>query len=162
VIDIRTADPADLDLIVALEATVFVEQAWSPRSLEAELEQVGRSREVVVAVDGSAVVGYAILLYAGGSGDLPRVAVDPDYRRQGIARLLMDAVLDRASTLDLDQVLLEVAADNEAGLGLYASLGFEEIDRRLRYYPRDRDAIVMRRVVDPDGRSRLPGGGGDY
>lgn len=40
-------------------------------------------------------------------------------------------------------MLLEVAADNGAALGLYASLGFATINRRARYYTGGVDALVM-------------------
>ena len=41
------------------------------------------------------------------------------------------------------EVLLEVAADNQAALALYTDFGFAEISRRLRYYAEDVDAVVM-------------------
>jgi ribosomal-protein-alanine N-acetyltransferase len=158
---IRLASLADLDLIVAFEAGVFADDAWSPRSLEAEFDQVGYSRQILVAESGGDVVGYAVLMFAGGSGDLSRIAVDPSFRRQGIARRLLDEVIDLAHRLELDALLLEVAADNEAALALYAEEGFVEVDRRPRYYADARDAIVMRRSVGADATAERAGDGGE-
>jgi ribosomal-protein-alanine N-acetyltransferase len=152
--------PADLDRIVAMEAVVFAEDAWSPRSIEAEFAQLGQSREILAATHDADIVGYTVLMYVGGAGDLPRIAVDPEFRRQGVASRLLDAALERTRELDLDHVLLEVAADNEPALMLYASKGFVEIDRRPRYYGGDRDAIVMRLAVGTDDDPRLAVDGG--
>jgi ribosomal-protein-alanine N-acetyltransferase len=41
-------------------------------------------------------------------------------------------------------MLLEVSAANQAALALYEAAGFEEIDRRRRYYRDGTDAVVMR------------------
>jgi ribosomal-protein-alanine N-acetyltransferase len=45
-------------------------------------------------------------------------------------------------------MFLEVAADNEAALALYAALGFSPAGRRFRYYERSHgprvDAIILR------------------
>jgi [ribosomal protein S18]-alanine N-acetyltransferase len=146
VTSIRRAGPADLDALAWLERAVFGRSAWSPRSLEEELQLAGHGRLLLVAVDGSEVIGYAAMSYNDGSADLLRVAVRPDRRRLGLARRLCEEILasvDPACT----RVLLEVAADNLAATALYSRLGFSEIDRRRRYYDGSLDAVVMERVL---------------
>jgi ribosomal-protein-alanine N-acetyltransferase len=144
---VRAAEPADLDAVVALEARVFAdaaEAAWSPRSVEEEFAALGGTRRIVVAVEGSRLVGHAVLLTAGGTGDLTRIAVDSARRRLGIASRLVESLVAEARALALDAVLLEVAATNVAAIALYERHGFETIDRRAAYYPDGADALVMR------------------
>jgi [ribosomal protein S18]-alanine N-acetyltransferase len=160
VTSVRRADPADLDALASLERVVFGHGAWSPRSLEEELERSSQGRLLLVAADGGEVVGYAALSYNDDFADLLRVAVHPDRRRQGVARRLCEEILADVG-LACTRVMLEVAADNPAATALYSRLGFAEIDRRRRYYGGSVDAVVMERVLPAAGVQQVrsaPGG----
>lgn len=52
------------------------------------------------------------------------VAVHPEYRRRGIARLLMEAAIDHVERQDGQEILLQVKESNEGAIRLYESLGF--------------------------------------
>ena len=54
-----------------------------------------------------------------------QIAIDPAYRRRGLARALMQAALQRAAAAGYWRMTLLVAEDNAAARELYASLGFE-------------------------------------
>jgi ribosomal-protein-alanine acetyltransferase len=159
VTSVRRADPADLDGLASLERVVFGHGAWSPRSLEEELERSGQGRLLLVAADGGEVVGYAALSYSDGFADLLRVAVHPDRRRHGVARRLCDEILAGVGPA-CTRVLLEVAADNLAAMALYSRLGFAEIDRRRRYYGGLVDAVVMERVLPAADVQQVGSGSG--
>lgn len=83
------------------------------------------------ACDGDTVVGGAGLLLldwppapdgdVGRRGYVYNVFVEPGYRRQGIARRLMDAALDFARQQGIRRVRLHAS---EAGRALYVSMGF--------------------------------------
>ena len=118
--------------------------AWSGPALAAELAAAPATRHAVVAEHGGAVVGYAIVRVVADSADVQRVAVDAAHRGRGTGRRLLDALLAEADRRGCTEVLLEVAADNDAAQALYASAGFVEIARRPGYYPGGRDAVVMR------------------
>jgi ribosomal-protein-alanine N-acetyltransferase len=76
------------------------------------------------------------------------LATHPDYRRIGVARSLLEAVLDESGYRGVSFVILEVRASNEAAQALYKKLGFKLIGRRRDYYrvPVE-DALVMRREL---------------
>lgn len=80
------------------------------------------------------VVGNASLYPAGAHPSLGRgwlvanVTVHPDYRRRGIARAMMRAILDLARRQRGRWILLQVEADNQGAVGLYDSLGFEHYE----------------------------------
>jgi ribosomal protein S18 acetylase RimI-like enzyme len=82
-----------------------------------------------------------------GVADLQRIAVRPAARRQGLGRELLEELFDRATGLGAIRMLLEVAASNEAAIGLYESFGFEPISRRHDYYADGADAVVMERSL---------------
>jgi len=59
-----------------------------------------------------------------GMSAIENVAVDPAYRRQGLARLLLIHIIETAPG---GALVLEVADNNKAARALYGSLGFREV-----------------------------------
>jgi len=149
---IRRATLDDLDTIMELETSTFVTDAWSRDMMRAELASPHGYYLVVEGVGGAAIAGYAGLLAPADSGqaDIQTIAIAPSARRRGLGRALMVALLDEARRRGAAQVFLEVRADNPAAQTLYASLGFEQIAVRPRYYQPDGvDANIMRRDLAP-------------
>ena len=155
---LQAATRADLRAMVALERDLFPNDAWSAELFDAELAHPD-SYYLVGRADGSGdLVAYGGLrapFFAGGQGDIQTLAVAPDYRRQGIARDLLRALLDEAGRRGVAEVFLEVRADNEPARKLYESEGFREITRRPGYYqPGFVDAVVMRKAMGQEGGHR--------
>jgi ribosomal protein S18 acetylase RimI-like enzyme len=61
--------------------------------------------------------------------DLERVAVRADQQRRGLGRWLTTALVDQARRDEIEQLTLDLRADNSAAISLYASLGFREYGR---------------------------------
>ena len=59
--------------------------------------------------------------------EMKRLYVRPAFRRFGLGRQIVEALLDEAQRSGYSSVLLDTLDDMEAARGLYASLGFEEI-----------------------------------
>jgi GNAT superfamily N-acetyltransferase len=59
--------------------------------------------------------------------EMKRLFVRPAFRRFGLGRVLVQALLDEAQRTGYSEVLLDTLDDMEAARGLYASFGFEEI-----------------------------------
>ncbi|MEB3355777.1 MAG: ribosomal protein S18-alanine N-acetyltransferase [Synechococcales bacterium] len=72
------------------------------------------------------------------------LAVHPHYRRQGLGRFLLGALLSRAQRRGLEWATLEVRPSNLAARHLYQSVGFTEVGRRRHYYQDSgEDAIIL-------------------
>lgn len=84
-----------------------------------------------------------------GSYFLSALAVDPAWRRQGIAGRLLGWFYERARTGGFNRVTLHVWADNAPARRLYAGEGFEEIGQAdIPWHPRlphHGGSILMRR-----------------
>ena len=83
-------------------------------------------------------------------GDLNMVATRADSVRQGIGRMLAEALIDLAENwLNLRRLSLIVFSDNEHAIRLYQSLGFE-IEGTMRRFGYGNgawmDAIMMGRI----------------
>lgn len=146
---LRPARLDDLATLRALETACFGRDAWSEGSLRDELAGVPATRYVVVAVEGGepsqeTVVGYASLLATAETADVQRIAVRPDWRRRGVGRRLLRALLHQAHQRGCQEALLEVRADNAAAIAMYEEAGFEPIARRSGYYRGEADALVLR------------------
>lgn len=154
---LREVTAADVDAVAAIatiEAAVFGADAWSPAQVAEELGGPGRRTWVIE--NRGAVVGYAVTWRAGDVVDLQRIAVLPGHRHQGLARALLEEAVAAGRADGADRMLLEVGAGNTAARALYATAGFEEIDRRRRYYADGADAVVMRLPLG----AAVPGGKG--
>jgi ribosomal protein S18 acetylase RimI-like enzyme len=61
--------------------------------------------------------------------------VAPRLRRQGIGRLLVDAIVTWSSSTDRPRLLLRVTGSNEAAVSLYRSCGFVATGERVPLRP---------------------------
>lgn len=63
-----------------------------------------------------------------GKGELKRLFVRPEARGSGLGRKLVDRRIQDARDMGLKELLVDTLAANVEMRGLYASLGFNEID----------------------------------
>jgi [ribosomal protein S18]-alanine N-acetyltransferase len=92
--------------------------------------------------------GMILCRVAANEMEVLTLAVDPQVRRQGVAKALMAAALGAAREAGAREAFLEVAVDNDAAAALYAGMGFRRAGLRRGYYDRGEagaaDALVMR------------------
>lgn len=134
-----TAD--DVAEVVAIEHLVRP-SGWSQQVFTEELERADRTY-LGLRRDGR-VVGFAGMWLAPDAAHITKMATHPDHRRQGIARTLLKALLDRAVAAGFADATLEVGVDNTAARGLYDSFGFVPAGVRPGYYAHSgEDALIM-------------------
>ncbi len=138
---------SDMPAIMALEQDLFPEDAWTPEMFAAEFAQPASRRLYLVAEEGKALIGYAGMMFTGGSqADVVTLAVDPAHWGEGIGTALLTALVDEAGKRGCAEVLLEVREDNPRARQLYLRHGFTEAGIRRGYYqPCGVDAVVMRK-----------------
>ena len=96
--------------------------------------------DLLVAVSGTQVNGFlAFRTVAASEREILNLAVAPASRRQGIARELCKSFLSGFS----GSIYLEVRETNQAARNLYNSLGFEELNRRPKYYSSPPEAAIV-------------------
>jgi len=146
-IRLREMKRADMTAIILLERELFPEDAWTPEMFAAEFAQPPSRRLYLVAEDGNALVGYAGMMFTGGSqADVVTLAVTPVRWGEGTGTALLTALVDEADKRGYEEVLLEVRKDNPRARRLYLRHGFAEVGIRRGYYqPSGVDAVVMRK-----------------
>lgn len=76
------------------------------------------------AEDGGKVIGAILAGSDGRRGYIYHTAVSPEYRRQGIAKHLVDAALDALQGLGINKAALVVFGRNTDGNAFWESVGF--------------------------------------
>jgi [ribosomal protein S18]-alanine N-acetyltransferase len=142
---LRKMTAADLAAVMAIENQAFT-NPWSEEMVKKELTQDWST--VLLAEEarfgGSDLLGFAIFWLVADELHVLNVATDLRWRRRGIARTLMDSVIDAGKARCCRLATLEVRRSNQAAIGLYHSLGFRAVGMRPAYYQDDReDAVVM-------------------
>lgn len=91
-------------------------------------------------------VGFALLRTVVDETELMLIAVAPEARNQGVAKLLLADSIASARERGATRLFLEVRADNPA-LRIYRAAGLATVGRRLDYYRgndgRLRDALTL-------------------
>jgi len=76
--------------------------------------------------DGGVLVAVAIIARRAESARLAAFALRPAWRGMGLGKRLLEPLMQGLRAKGVRQMWLEVIADNQAGIGLYRALGFEQ------------------------------------
>jgi ribosomal-protein-alanine N-acetyltransferase len=139
--EIRPLGLSDLNAIDGIEQRAY-KTPWSRSMFASEL---GKSSSVCLgAFDGERLIGYVINSRYVDAWHIMNVAVDPDYRRRGIATRLLEQVFESTRDDQRRGYTLEVRVSNDRAISLYEKLGFVRQGIRRGYYTDNReDALIM-------------------
>ena len=131
-----------LDDVARLEQICF-SQPWTKAQLCEEINNP-LARVFVAVDDAGQVLGYGGLHYVLDEADVTNIAVFPEARRQGVARLILNAMDAFCVANNMAFLTLEVRASNEAAIALYRGSGFQQVGLRKRFYSRPtEDALLL-------------------
>ncbi len=143
--EFRPATPADLDAIAALDVDLFGPESWSRATHREEL--ASPFRRYLCVVDEGRLVGWGGIIVATAS-DLVTIGVARTHQRRGIGAALLAALLAEANGEGIEEMFLEVRADDAGAQRLYERAGFEAIAVRPNYYQATgTDAVVMHKAL---------------
>lgn len=120
----------------AIDALAFGEE-WSldADAIDDVRHATPRHRARAITVHDQ-LAAYAITGRDARSGFVQRLAVDPMHHRRGLGRELVLDALRWLTRWRVHRVLVNTAIDNHPARRLYASVGFHELDERLRVVER--------------------------
>jgi ribosomal-protein-alanine N-acetyltransferase len=138
-IKVRRLTYSDLPAVIAIERRSFP-TPWSLAMFVLELSKP--SGVCLAAVDESGLIGYLVCSRYDDVWHLMNVAVSPERRRAGIARVLIERLFEE--TGPDAQYTLEVRVSNGVAITMYERLGFRSAGLRRRYYhDNGEDALIM-------------------
>ena len=134
------ARPAHGAVLAAIHAAAFPPgECWGADALSLQLQLPGAAGWL------AGVDGFVLFRVAADEAEILTVAVRPERQRRGAGRALLEMAARSATAAGASALFLEVAEGNAPAEHLYASLGFEEVGRRPRYYRGGAAARVLRR-----------------
>lgn len=143
---------ADLDAVVEIMNSAFDDrfgEAWT-RSQCAGILPMPGVRLIVARLDSGQAAGFSLHRTIADEAELLLLAVAPEFRLQGIGRMLLDQFMAHSLNCGVSRVHLEVREGNPAVV-MYRAAGFAVAGRRRKYY-RGRfggeyDALTLSRAV---------------
>ena len=135
---LRRITQASFDRVYAFFAARGLRHAWPLLVAEEDDMPIGFLEGRLF--DGTPPIGYVYF-----------VAVDPAARRRRIGHALVEESLRRFAVRGATRVLAAVPRENDASIGLFASLGFGKVPRGVlwRWYRWRGLGVQMRMVLAP-------------
>ncbi len=138
---LRVMTVEDLEEVLEIERSSF-STPWSATSFFNEIKNP-RSLSKVARLGGR-IVGYLCASRIIDEGHILTFAVHPEFRKLGIASVLIRDILEHLKGEGCRFVFLEVRASNSGARKIYEKFGFRELGIRKNYYLTPvEDAIVM-------------------
>jgi GNAT superfamily N-acetyltransferase len=128
---IRSAGPGDEASILKLLCLIPANEDISEEELSAAALRFRESTalDVLVAEQDGRVVGFLVLSFVSALTGLRAwiddVAVDPERRRQGIGRALVEAAIQRASRRGATHLFMDTSRGYSDARDFYSACGFE-------------------------------------
>lgn len=140
----------DLPVVVEVERRAHL-APWSVELIRRELEHAWATVFVCEHRDASGslrIVGHVVFWLIHDEVHVLNVACDPDFRRRGVGRMLVEAAEQTGQEKGAILSTLEVRRGNVAAIGLYKGLGYGQVGVRPRYYADNgEDALVMTKTL---------------
>ena len=141
---IRPMTESDLDEVLIIEQASFK----APWRREHFLHEITAPHSFPsVAVINRAIAGFACLMSLFEEAQILDIAVSPQHRGRGIARMLMAHAINYAQQQGAEVLTLEVRSSNTAAITLYERSGFIRTGTRQRYYEGKEDAVLMEKTL---------------
>ena len=120
-----------IDGLVKIENASF-SKPWTYSGFENEL--TNDTANFLVAVYNTTEIGYIGFHIVLDEGYVANVAVLPEFRRCGIASILLENAVKLCREKNLAFLSLEVRKSNEKAISLYNKFGFELVGERKNFY----------------------------
>lgn len=140
----------DIDSVLVIERAAY-EFPWTHGNFIDSLAAGYSAR--FLRDDWGAICAYYVVMPGVQEMHLLNLTVAPPYQRRGLARLMLDILVEDARAMEAHAMMLEVRVSNERAQAIYRRYGFDEVGRRPNYYPaaegRREHACVMRLALTP-------------
>ena len=137
----RAMTQDDADAVAAIEENSFV-MPWKREDFWHEAKNE-LATYIVCELDGK-IIAYAGAWVSFNQADVMSIAVDPEFRGQGIGTILFGELVKEVKARGATAITLEVRPSNTAAIKLYESFGLKSVGRRKGYYlDNGEDALIM-------------------
>ena len=147
-ITLRLAQTTDAHAIAAMSRDLIeAGLGWSYRPERVVRLIRHRDTTTLIAERHSKAVGFAVMTFGDERAHLVLLAVHPAQHRQGIARRMIEWLVESAAVAGLASLHLELRVGNAAARAFYRKMNFTETEILPGYYRGAESAIRMERVL---------------
>ena len=133
-----------LSEVVEIEKLVHPNHHWSRDSFLNEIQNKLANYFCLTDTKTNKILGYAGFWEILEEAHITSIAVHPDYRRLGLATILLKHIVKSCYKKMIKYITLEVRASNIPAISLYEKFGFKSVGRRKKYYQdNNEDALIM-------------------
>lgn len=125
--------------IARLEELCFA-HPWTEKGLETLTGKDGVA--FCAAAKNGQIVSYAGMVFSLDEGEITDIATHPDFRREGLARAVTEALFGFCAENGIKKIFLEVRESNIGAIALYTSLGFNAVGKRPNFYRTPTEAAI--------------------
>ena len=126
--------------VARIDRECLGEEGWSESLYKAEIG--APEKNYLVASDGGKTVGFGGFAQVFDEGHIMNIAVKNAFRRQGIATLILDKMIEDGKKRGVSSFTLEVRESNSGAIKLYEKKGFTLAGTRKKYYGGKEDARI--------------------
>ena len=148
ILEIKPLIASQVSEVVALDQVCFG-GLWTAEGYLREIDSPNSSLLVLYLTDAGAsnsskMIGIACLWSIVEEAHVTLLGVHPNYRRQGLGKLLLLTLLKDAIARKLQWATLEVNINNGQAIKLYEKFGFKVAGKRKGYYQETgEDALIL-------------------
>lgn len=146
---LRAMSVSDLDAIMHIEPTIY-SHPWTRGNFSDSLNSGYSAWVLYDNNQQNDIIGYALMMMVMDEAHLLNISVAKAYQKQGLGKFLLNHMMEKAQAYGAANMFLEVRVSNTAAIGLYESIGFNEMAIRRAYYPTSsperngrEDAVLM-------------------
>ncbi|MFW5439900.1 MAG: ribosomal protein S18-alanine N-acetyltransferase [Methylophilaceae bacterium] len=139
---LRPMQEEDLDDIMQIEPSIYL-HPWTRGNFNDSLK--AGHKAWVTTLEGT-IIGYTLMMLVLDEAHLLNISVAAPYQKQGLGRVLLTHMIERAKESGVLNMFLEVRSSNVSAITLYEKMGFVETSGRRGYYPAKdgrEDAVLM-------------------
>jgi ribosomal-protein-alanine N-acetyltransferase len=118
---------------------------WTPPRVRKQIDDPD-TMALVASLDGK-IAGFGIMHFGDLRAHLVLFAVEPHYRKTGVGGAMLQWLEATCITAGIQDIRLEVRADNHLAQRFYRNRGFASIGKIPGYYDRREAAVIMERKL---------------
>lgn len=130
---------------------VFSQISTTNWSASVFMQSAAQGHSLLVKSDAK-IIAYCMCSKVLDELSIEDIAVCDEWLRKGVAKTMLNRLIDMARDEFINGIFLEVRRSNKAARALYRSMGFELVGERKNYYPafkgaEKEDALVLKYFV---------------
>lgn len=123
---IAEIEDVDVSAVVSLWERCALTRPWNDPVADIALARRGTNSTILLGRENNHIVASAMVGHDGHRGWVYYVAVDPDWRGQGLGRAIMTAAEDWLRKAGIAKLQLLVRRENAKASAFYETIGYDE------------------------------------